>query len=181
VNTLTVAHVGGNLRLEPQVATHAPEMFQVLSDPAIYEFENAPPESFDWLETRFRKLEARRSADGAEQWLNWVIRMPSGRLAGYVQASVLAEPVAYVAYELGSEFWRQGIGSAAVGAVLRELRDRYGVRTFLAVLKARNFRSAALLRRLGFTDVPPPGLAPVEIAADEIVRYLQYPHAGGHR
>jgi RimJ/RimL family protein N-acetyltransferase len=181
MNTLIVAHGAGNLRLEPQVAAHAPEMFQVLSDPAIYEFENAPPESFDWLETRFRKLETRRSGDGAEQWLNWVIRLPSGRLAGYVQASVLAEPVAYIAYELASEFWRQGIGSAAVGAVVRELADRYGVRTFLAVLKARNFRSAAMLRRLGFTDVRPAGLAPVAIEADEIVRYLQYPRDGGRR
>lgn len=177
MNTL----IAGNLRLEPQAAAHALEMFQVLSDPAIYEFENAPPESFDWLETRFRKLETRLSGDGAEQWLNWVIRLPSGRLAGYVQASVLAEPVAYIAYELASEFWRQGIGSAAVGAVLRELGDRYGVRTFLAVLKARNFRSAALLRHLGFTDVRPPGIAPVEIEADEIVRYLQYPRDGGRR
>jgi len=170
VNTL----IAGNLRLEPQVAAHAREMFEVLSDPAIYEFENAPPESSDWLETRFHKLETRRSGDGSEHWLNWVIRLPSGRLAGYVQASVLAEPVAYIAYELASEFWRQGIGSAAVGAVLRELGDRYGVRTFLAVLKARNFRSAALLYRLGFTDVRPPGLAPLEIEADEIVMYLQY-------
>jgi len=168
VNTL----IAGNLRLEPQVVAHAAEMFAVLSDPAIYEFENAPPESFDWLETRFRKLETRRSRDGSEQWLNWVIRLPSGRLAGYVQATVLAEPVAYVAYELGSAFWRQGIGSAAVRAVLRELADRYGVRTIVAVLKARNFRSEALLRHLGFTDTPPAGLAPIDVDADEIVRYF---------
>ena len=33
------------LVLEPQVAAHADEMFIVLSDPAIYEFENAPPGS----------------------------------------------------------------------------------------------------------------------------------------
>jgi hypothetical protein len=31
------------LTLEPQVAAHADEMFGVLSDPAIYEHENAPP------------------------------------------------------------------------------------------------------------------------------------------
>ena len=167
MNTL----IAGTLRLEPQVMAHAPEMFGVLSDPAIYEFENAPPESFDWLETRFRKLETRRSADGSEQWLNWVIRVPPGRIAGYVQATVLAEPVAYIAYELASEFWRQGIGRTAVGAVLCELRDYYGVRTVLAVLKARNFRSAALLDHLGFTTVRPADLAPVAIDADEVVRY----------
>lgn len=31
--------------LEPQVAAHAHELFAVLADPAIYEFENAPPAS----------------------------------------------------------------------------------------------------------------------------------------
>jgi hypothetical protein len=47
------------LRLEPQAATHAAEMFVVLSDPAIYEFENEPPASLEWLRARFTKLESR--------------------------------------------------------------------------------------------------------------------------
>jgi hypothetical protein len=42
----------GALVLEPQVAAHAAEMFRVLGDPAIYEFENAPPESEAWLARR---------------------------------------------------------------------------------------------------------------------------------
>ncbi|WP_255420698.1 hypothetical protein [Paucibacter sp. KBW04] len=33
------------LQLEPQTAAHAQEMFSVLSDPRIYEFENSPPSS----------------------------------------------------------------------------------------------------------------------------------------
>ena len=35
--------------LEPQSVAHAPEMLRVLSDPAIYEFENEPPSSEQWL------------------------------------------------------------------------------------------------------------------------------------
>ena len=31
------------LTLEPLLESHAPAMFEVLSDPAIYEFENEPP------------------------------------------------------------------------------------------------------------------------------------------
>jgi ribosomal-protein-alanine N-acetyltransferase len=167
LNTL----VAGNLVLEPQVAGHAAAMFLVLSDPAIYEFENAPPESQAWLEQRFAKLESRHSADGTEQWLNWVIRLPSGALAGYVQATITREFVAYIAYELASEFWRQRVGSTAVGAVLAELRASYRVNTFVAVLKARNVRSAAFLRHLGFATVPPDGLAPVEHESDELAMY----------
>lgn len=131
--------------LEPQIAAHAHEMFTVLSDPAIYEFENAPPSDEEWLRKRYG-----RSSDGTQHWLNWVIRLPSGKLAGYVQATVLPDGTAYVAYELYSRYWRQGIGSSAVRTVLQELHYQYDVAAFIAVLKARNYRSVALLRKLGF-------------------------------
>ena len=157
--------------LEPQVAGHAAAMFLVLSDPAIYEFENAPPESQRWLEQRFAKLESRHSADGNEQWLNWVIRLPSGGLAGYVQATVTKEFVAYIAYELASKFWRQRLGTTAVSAMLDELAASYRVNTFVAVLKVGNFRSLAFLRHLGFTTAPPVGLTPVKHESDEVVMY----------
>ena len=136
--------------LEPQLAAHAHEMFGILCDPAIYEFENEPPESESWLEARFSRLETRTSPDGSEAWLNWVVRLANGELAGYVQATVLNSNVSYVAYELASRFWRQGIGSDAVAAVMEELQAHYGVRSFVAVLKAANYRSLGLLGSLGF-------------------------------
>jgi RimJ/RimL family protein N-acetyltransferase len=141
--------------LEPQLAAHAAEMFQVLADPAIYEFENEPPQNEAWLRERFAKLEARRSADGSQHWLNWVIRLPTGELAGYVQATVLPSGVCHVAYELASRHWRRGIGSSAVAAMMGELSSHHGVRTFVAVLKARNFRSRGLLVKLGFRPASP--------------------------
>jgi len=125
-------------------------MFAVLSDPAIYEFENSPPESEDWLKQRYGRLESRVSSDGRERWLNWVVRLPDGMLAGYVQATVLPSSVALIAYELNSRYWRQGIGSDAVAAMLQELRAYYGVRRYVAVLSAKNFRSLSLLRHLCF-------------------------------
>lgn len=141
--------------LEPQVAAHATEMFSVLSDPAIYEFENTPPANMAWLRERFTRLESRQSKDGSEQWLNWVIRLPGGELAGYVQATVTQTRTAYIAYELASGFWRRGIGSCAVQTMLVELVSHYGVRTVVAVLKAQNYRSLALLSYLGFTPGSP--------------------------
>ena len=42
--------------LEPQLAAHAHEMFTVLSDPAIYEFENTPPIDEEWLRKRYERL-----------------------------------------------------------------------------------------------------------------------------
>jgi len=150
-------------------------MFEVLSDPAIYEFENEPPESQEWLEERFRKLEARHSPDGREQWLNWVVRLPSGQLAGYVQATLLPQGTAYVAYELASRWWRQGIGSAAVAAVIQELATTYRAAACVAVFKASNYRSQALLRHLAFAPAAPAGVSPVEVEADELVMYKHLP------
>ena len=141
--------------LEPQLAEHAHEMFGVLSDPAIYEFENCPPSSEEWLKTRLARLESRRSSDGKEHWLNWVIRLPTGCLAGYVQATVVEDGTAYVAYEINSEYWRKGIGSCTVLAMLQELEAQYDVIEFVAVLKAKNYRSKALLLKLGFSAADP--------------------------
>jgi ribosomal-protein-alanine N-acetyltransferase len=152
--------------LEPLLAAHAPEMFVVLSDSAIYAFENAPPPSAAWLAERYRRLETRRSGDGKQRWLNWVVRLPGGALAGYVQATVRAERSALVAYELASRHWGLGLGASAVSAMLDELRARHGVLEFVAVLKAANVRSERLLRRLGFAPQVPPR---IDHDADELV------------
>lgn len=139
------------LTLEPQLAAHAAEMFAVLSDPAIYEFENAPPASLEWLQHRYEMLENRHSADGREQWLNWVIRLPTNELIGYVQATIFEDGRALIAYELASAYWRRGLGSQAVAAMLGELKSRYSVATYAAILKRKNYRSLALVEKLNFS------------------------------
>jgi len=141
----------GSLTLEPQTAAHAEEMFAVLSDPAIYEYENEPPPSLEWLRVRFTQLESRRSADGQEQWLNWVIRLPTSELIGYVQATVHADGRAAIAYELSSAYWGRGLARRAVQAMISELGQRYQVRRLTAVFKRNNLRSMRLLERLGFS------------------------------
>jgi RimJ/RimL family protein N-acetyltransferase len=155
--------------LEPQVEAHAREMFRVLSDPAIYEFENEAPPSEESLANRYRLLETRASADGTEKWLNWVVRVPSGELAGYVQATVLNSGASFVAYELGSRYWRRGIGRSAVQAVIEELEAAYGVRLLVAVLKSVNYRSLGLLRSLGFSPASPQQFAEYGAEPDELV------------
>ncbi len=138
------------LTLEPLIAAHAEEMFAVLCDPAIYEFENQPPRSLEWLRERYSRLESRRSADGREQWLNWAIRLPTAELAGYVQATVHPDGVAAIAYELSSPHWGRGIAGEAVCAMIVELAASYRVHSLTAVLKRTNHRSLRFLDRLGF-------------------------------
>jgi len=129
-------------------------MFHVLNDPAIYEFEGEPPPSVERLAAGYRRSERRLSPDGREHLLNWVIRLPSGELAGYVQAAVAAEGHCLLGYELASRFWRKGIATSALRAVMQEGTVHYGVREFVAVLKAANYRSLGLLRKLGFAELP---------------------------
>jgi len=145
----------GSLTLEPQTAAHAEEMFAVLSDPAIYEFENEPPPSLEWLRARFAKLESRRSANDREQWLNWVIRLPTSELIGYVQATVHPDRRAAIAYELSSAHWGRGLARQAVQAMISELVEHYRVRGLTSVLKRGNLRSMRLLERLGFSPASP--------------------------
>ena len=163
--------------LEPQVAAHAPEMFAVLSDPAIYEFEGEPPPSLEALATGYLKRETRLSPDGTEKLLNWVVRLRSGELTGYVQATVPPTGASCIGYEFSSQFWRRGIATASISAVLQELAATYQVTTFVAVVKQANFRSISLLRKLGFAEGAAHERARYEATADEVV-FLAYSHQG---
>ena len=155
------------LVLEPQLAAHAPEMFAVLGDPALYAYENEPPPSMEWLRARFAKLESRRSGDGGEQWLNWVIRIPASEAIGYVQATIHADGRAGIAYVLSRRHWGRGLAREAVQSMLAELAAHYGVHTFTAVLKRGNNRSMRLLERLGFEPAPPDWARALQAEADE--------------
>lgn len=159
----------GRCRLEPQVVAHAEPMFAVLSDPAIYEYENEPPPSLEWLRERFARLETRRSPDGTEAWLNWVVRLPTSELIGYVQATVRPDGNAAIAYELASAFWGRGLGREAVQAMIDELAASYGVGSLTAVLKRENFRSRRLLERLGFTIAPSALRVRLQVEDDELL------------
>lgn len=154
--------------LEPQASAHAAEMFVVLGDPAIYEFENEPPASLEWLRARFAKLESRWSADGRELWLNWVIRVPSSELIGYVQATVRSGE-AGIAYELSSAYWGRGLARQAVQAMICELSIHYEVRCLFAVFKRGNHRSMRLLERLGFSVASPDQYAKHEVEPGEVL------------
>ena len=142
---------GHGVVLEPQTARDAAELFPVLDDPALYVFtDDKGPVSEDALAERLARLESRRSPDGLEQWLNWVVRTIDGDVVGYVQATVRPGDEAEIAYVLGRSYWRRGYATAACGLMLRELREVYGVRRATATLDPANAASLALLRKLGF-------------------------------
>ena len=168
------------LTLEPQVAAHADEMFVVLGDPAIYEYENEPPSSLEWLRERFTKLESRQSANGQEQWLNWVIRLGTSELIGYVQATVFPTGRAAIAYELSSQYWGRGLAREACRAMISELAERYQVRSVYAVFKRKNIRSLRLLERLGFAPALPEASGHYHLESDELLMLLEREQFNGN-
>ena len=136
----------GDLRLEPEHPRHAEEMFVVLSDPAIYEYENEPPPSVYALRGGYERRQSRLSPDGEEVWLNWVVRLGTGEAIGYVQATLRPDGQAAVAYEFNSRYWGRGLASQAQRAKMLELVEREQTRDIWAVLKPSLAAPAAARR-----------------------------------
>jgi [ribosomal protein S5]-alanine N-acetyltransferase len=143
------------LTLEPQTAAHASAMFDALNDVEVHTYlDDTPPVSVHALRERFARLETRCSADGSELWLNWALRLDDGAIAGYVQATVLRDGSAWIAYLLGRAHWGRGHATRAVCAMIDELVNQHRVTQLLATADRDNRRSIALLGRLGFTVAP---------------------------
>ena len=167
-------HADG-LALVPQTAAHADPMFELLNDAAVYtHLDDSPPASAAALRERFERLESRVSADGREQWLNWVVRLDSGAIAGFVQATVCIGGLAWVAFVLGQAFWGRGLAQRATCAMLDELRTNYGVSRCLATADRANRRSIALLTRLGFALAPVSARGEHDVASHDVLMELQF-------
>ena len=109
------------LTLEPLTVAHAPAMFEVLCDPALYTYlDYGPPASLERVQQVYAQLETRRSPDGSEEWLNWII-VRDGVPIGLVQATIYPDRSANVAYLLGSAHWGHGYALEAVTAMLEQL------------------------------------------------------------
>jgi [ribosomal protein S5]-alanine N-acetyltransferase len=139
------------LTLEPLRTSHAEAMFDVLGDEAIYRYlDYSPPPSVQYLRDVYARLEARRSPDGSEAWLNWVIRPRGQPLVGYVQATISSNRSAHVAYVLASKYWGHGYAHGAMLAMLEHLASVYDVERCRATVEVENQRSIWLLERLDF-------------------------------
>ncbi|HSB22902.1 MAG TPA: GNAT family N-acetyltransferase [Burkholderiaceae bacterium] len=143
------------LRLEPQREGHAEGLFPLLADPRLYtHIPLEPPASLQALRERLARLSARRSPDGGELWLNWVMcDARDGAFVGRVQATVRAKRPAYLAYEVFPAHWHRGYALEGCTRVIRWLIDELDVAEFSAEVDALNAASLRLLDRLGFERV----------------------------
>ena len=153
------------LVLEPLLPEHAPLLLEGLADERLYRFiPTDAPESAEALETRYRKLSSRRSPDGSEVWLNFAMRLregttpedgavPQTTYVGTLEATVVPDRSAYVAYTVFVPFWRQGYAREGCAHMLRHLLEDYRVRVVVAEMDTRNAVSVSLAEALGFERV----------------------------
>jgi ribosomal-protein-alanine N-acetyltransferase len=144
------------LVLEPLTVAHADTMFALLSDPQIYRFlDYGPPPSVEHLRDVYAKLEPRKSPDGNQRWLNWVVYRRGAEPIGYVQATLCRPATAWVAYVLAGKYWGHGYARIATLAMIEHLAGAYGTNQYLATVEAENRRSISLLERLSFRPCAP--------------------------
>ncbi len=141
------------LVLEPLRVEHATELAAVLDDPRLHEFTGGEPATLDELTARYERQVTGWSADGTQQWFNWVLRRrDDDRPAGYVQASVSSDddaaPVAELAWVVGTADQGQGLAREAARAMTGWL-TAHGVRRLVAHVHPDHVASAAVARSLG--------------------------------
>src|SRR5215470_6359807 len=135
MNAITAEPVGTHrLTLLPLATGHADEMVGVLADPDLYVFTGGSPPTLPELRARYERWIA-GSPDPAVSWCNWVIQLHSPRcLAGTVQATISIggdEPIAEVAWVVGTLWQGQGIASEAAQALIAWLGQQ-AVQTVIA-------------------------------------------------
>lgn len=162
VNTIEVRELAektletNRLILEALRRSHAEELFDVLADERLFRFIPAdPPASVESLAQRFEQLERRGPPGGKELWLNWVMRLKSdGSCVGRVEATVLPDRTALLAYELGAAHWGRGLATEACREATHALFLYFRVEQIVADVDTRNAASLRLLERLGFERGP---------------------------
>lgn len=160
--------------LEERRVAQAAELFEVLRDPRLYEFlEEDPPTSVHALAEKLARSEHRLSPDGKQHWLNWVVRVESGAIVGYVQATVEENKETNVAYVLSPQFQDQGIATAAVRKMIDIVVNQYQATTLFIVAEAGNLASIRVAERLGFVLAPSDAAARRAVGTNDVVYWLQ--------
>ncbi|MFT4542687.1 MAG: RimJ/RimL family protein N-acetyltransferase [Planctomycetota bacterium] len=133
----------------PLLRTHAATLFPILSAAELYEFTGgSPPETVEALSEVYGSRQSRRSPDGNQLWLNWLVRVTKGGHGiGYTQATV--HPThAYVAWVIGTQW--QGLGYASESAAgLVQMLGRLGVAEIRACVHPSHKASRRVAEKAG--------------------------------
>jgi RimJ/RimL family protein N-acetyltransferase len=140
------------LVLEPLRPDDADEMCTVLGDPALHEHVGGRPLALAELRERYRRLAGGRSDDGAQLWLNWIVRLrETGAAVGTVQATLTrfdSPWQAQIAWVVGVGWQRRGIASEAARCLVAWLGER-GIHSVSAAIHPHHVASERVAARAG--------------------------------
>ncbi|WBB65842.1 GNAT family N-acetyltransferase [Micromonospora sp. WMMD812] len=146
------------LVLEPLRVGHAEEMAPLLDDERLHEYVGGRPDTPEELRARYARQVAGHSPDGAQGWLNWIVRhRDTGAALGVVQATVRLDgerAVAELAWVVAAPQQGRGYAGEAAAGMVGWL-DRQGIRALIAHVHPDHRASARVAERLGLraTDV----------------------------
>jgi RimJ/RimL family protein N-acetyltransferase len=133
----------------PLCAADAPDLVGLLEEPDLRAWLRSG--DVGDLRERFAGWEERRSPDGSEEWLNWVVRaIEDGRALGWVQVTV-GEGPALVAYATLPSERGHGFATEALEALMAELRGRLSGVAFEAHIHPDNVGSERVAAGAGFS------------------------------
>lgn len=138
-----------DLKLREATSSDAPTLFSIFSDPQVVQFYDIHPlehrdqaaEMIDRWRKRFEDREAVRWA---------ITRAGQGEVIGTVGLHIQSEWKAGLGYDLARSYWRQGIMTRALGAVIRFAFDQVELERLEALVIPGNRASERLLGKLGF-------------------------------
>jgi RimJ/RimL family protein N-acetyltransferase len=136
-----------NLRLDPLAVSDAAEMVGVLAAPELYAVTGGEPPTLAELTERYRRQVVGGSADGREEWLNWLVRVDD-EAVGFVQATVTDGSRASIAWVIGLAWQGHGYATAAASAMVAQLRTR-GVTDVRASIAPGHEASERVASRIG--------------------------------
>lgn len=141
------------LRLEPLRVEHASEAAAAFDDIALHAYIGGEPASAAALRARFERQVVGRSPDGAEDWLNWIVRRAdTDELIGTVQATVEhvhgASGAAEVAWVVAVPHQGHGFAREAAAGMVSWLREQR-VGSVLAHVHPQHGASAGVARAIG--------------------------------
>jgi RimJ/RimL family protein N-acetyltransferase len=144
-------------------------MAPLLNDAALHIFTGGRPLTLGGLRGRYERLARGGSADGAQRWLNWVVRLTETREpVGTVQATVTAADerrfIADLAWVIATPHQGRDYATEAASAIARWLRQQ-GADVLAANIHPRHEVSMRVARALG--------LAPTSKVVEGEVRWVR--------
>jgi [ribosomal protein S5]-alanine N-acetyltransferase len=138
------------LLLRQATQEDAEAVFAVFSDPSVTQFHDL--DTFTRLEEAIRVIERRAKGFESDRGIRWgIARKPDNYLIGSCGFTWNKEAnTAEIGYELASQFWRQGIMSEALRAILHYGFGNREVQFVIAQIMLENTASRKLLEKLGF-------------------------------